>query len=200
VSPNDSTHILRAGLARILEIWRTRFDGERDLLQGVLREQLADLGAGPVGSPSPEVRRQHDATRAYFDNVRYTLLSPTARIWGTVTNALRVAADVENVTATQRAVFSFTPASLAGFFQAAQHEPALASSLREAFRPMPAADCQTLAALFELHGPIDGATVVAVTRVLGNEGPLTREEANALATLRSTGLIGVAFAGIRGDG
>jgi hypothetical protein len=200
VSPNDSTHVLRAGLARILETWRARFDGERDLLQGVLREQLADLGEAPAGQPPLEVRRAHDAIRGYFDNVRYTLLSPTARIWGTLTNALRVAAGVESVTPTQRTAFGFTAASLAGFFRAAQHDLALAGSLREVFRPMPAADCQTLAALFELHGPIDGATVVAVTRVLGNEGPLTSEEAGALATLRSTGLIGVAFAGIRGDG
>jgi hypothetical protein len=39
--------------------------------------------------------------------------------------------------------------------------------------------------------------VVALVRVLGNEGPLTSEEAQALATLQSTGLVSAAFVGIR---
>ena len=198
MNAQDTSHVLRIGLTRVLEIWRTRFEGERDLLQGVLAEQLADITGTPSPGPaSDEVSRHHAIIRAYFDNVRYALLSPTARVWGTLTNAMRVAAKIDSVTATQARVFGFAPESLASFFRAAQHDGSLAASLRDAFRPMPAADCQTLAALFDIHAPVDGASVIAVIRVLGNEGPLTSEEAEAISTLRATGLVGAAFAGIR---
>jgi hypothetical protein len=204
MSTADASEALRTGLARILDIWRDRLDGARDPLQGVLRLQLAEAitrGARPAADPAPaaEVKRAFDTIRAYYDNVRYTLLDPVAMVWGTVTNALRVAAAVDNVTPTQRAVFAFSADSLAAFFQAAHTELAVAESLWRAFRPMPAADCQTLAALFNVHmdARLDGPTVVALVRVLGNEGPLTSEEAQALATLQSTGLVSAAFVGIR---
>jgi len=199
-SSGGSSELLRSGLARILDLWRDRFDGGDDLLQGVLRLQLADATGTAPPATSPEVRRAHDAIRAYFDNVRYVVLPPTAMLWGTVTNALRVAAGIDSVTPTQRAVFAFTATSLATFFRAAHQDAGLADALCQAFRPMPAADCQTVAALLDIHVDtrLDDATVVALTRVFGNEGPLTSEEAQAVATLERTGIIGAAFAGIRG--
>ena len=197
----ETSEALTRGLARILDIWRDRQDGARDPLQGVLRLQLADaMGASGGGdTPSPEVRKAHDAIRGYYDNVRYALLDPLAMVWGTLANAVRVAAAVDSVTPTQRAVFAFDASSLAAFFRAAHSELAIAESLWRAFRPMPAADCQTLAALFNPHMDArpDGAMIIAVARVLGNEGPLTSEEAHAVATLRTTGLINAAFVGIR---
>jgi hypothetical protein len=208
MSPADSSQVLREGLSRILDLWRDRLDGARDPLQGVLRLQLAEVtGRGiPQGDPSAaaiadEVRRAYDAVRRYYDNVRYALLDPLAMVWGTVANALRVAAAIDSVTTMQRSVFAFSADSLAAFVRAAHTERALTESLWLAFRPMPAADCQTLAALFDVHmdARLDGPAVVALVRVLGNEGPLTSEEAQALATLKSAGLVSAAFVGIRGQ-
>lgn len=200
VNSAATSELLRSGLARVLDIWRDRFDGGADLLHGVLRLQLADTTGTAPPAASPEARRAHDAIRAYYDNVRYAILSPTAMVWGTLTNALRVAAGVDSVTATQRSVFSFAPESLAAFVRAAHHDAALADALCNAFRPMPAADCQALAALFDIHvdARLDAPTILAVVRVLGNEGPLTSEEAQAVRILEGAGLIDHAFAGVRG--
>jgi hypothetical protein len=203
--PTEISELLRTGLARILDLWRDTEGGARDPLQGVLRLQLATATGRRLGSARAdtdvEVARAYDTIQHYFDNVRYALLNPVAMVWGTVTNALRVAAGVDSVTPTQRAVFAFSADSLAAFLRAAHTEPGLAEALWRAFRPMPAADCQTLAALLDPHldAHLDGPTVIALVRVLGNEGPLTTEEQEAIATLRSTGLISAAFAGIRGD-
>jgi hypothetical protein len=196
----EPTDVLRAGIARTLEIWRERLGGARDPLCGVLAQQLADSLGGPRPELTPEVRRAYDAVRGYYDNVRYALLDPVAMIWGTVANALRVAAGIESVTPAQRAVFAFEPESLARFFRAGHVDVAIAEQLWRAFRPMPAADCQTLAALFNPHmdARIEPHTLLAVVRVLGNEGPLTSEEARASTILQSAGLISPAFAGIRG--
>lgn len=148
---------------------------------------------------SPEARRAYDAIRGYYDNVRYAILSPTAMLWGTVSNALRVAAGVDSVTATQKHAFSFAEASLVAFVRAAHHDTAVSESLCEAFRPMPSASCQTLAALLDPHlDARDAQMILAVVRVLGNEGPLTSTEAQAARTLESAGLVGAAFDGIRG--
>jgi hypothetical protein len=123
-------------------------------------------------------------------------------VWGTVTNALRVAAGVDSVTPLQRSVFSFSADSLAALFRAAHDERQVAETLWKAFRPMPAADCQTLAALLAPHmdARLDGPTVLSLTRVLGNEGPLTLDEAKAVNTLRGIGLIAAAHEGTRGQG
>ena len=64
---------------------------------------------------------------------------------------------------------------------------------------MPSASCQTLAALLDPHlDARDAQMILAVVRVLGNEGPLTSTEAQAARTLESAGLVGAAFDGIRG--
>jgi hypothetical protein len=200
----ETSEVLRTGLVRILDLWREREGGAQDPLQGVLRLQLAAAtGQRARAGDEPataDVARAYDAIRRYYDNVRYALLNPMAMVWGTVANALRVAAAIDNVTPIQRAVFAFKADSLAALFRAAHDEPGITESLWRAFRPMPAADCQTLAALLDPHmdARLDGPTVVALVRVLGNEGPLTTEESEAIATLKSTGLISAAFAGSRG--
>lgn len=202
MSSAETSGVLRAGLARVLDLWRDREGGAADVLQGVLRLQLAAATRQRVAPPAGEIATAYDAIRHYYDNVRYALLDPIAMVWGTVSNAMRVAAGVDSVTPTQRRVFTFGADSLAAFFRAAHDERALAESLWRAFRPMPAADCQALAALLAPHmdARLDGPMVVSLVRVLGNEGPLTSEEAQALATLRSIGLIDAAFAGTRGGG
>lgn len=190
---------MRSGLGRVLDTWRDRFDGANDLLQGVLRLQLSDVMGHTPPATSPEARRAYDAIRGYYDNVRYAILSPTAMLWGTVSNALRVGAGVDSVTPTQKHAFSFPEASLVAFVRAAHHDTAVSESLCEAFRPMPSASCQTLAALLDPQLDARDATMIlAVVRVLGNEGPLTSTEAQAAQTLEQAGLINAAFSGIRG--
>ncbi len=206
-----TSEVLRSGIARVLEIWRDRFSGADDPLYWALRLKLADADgaddchaiARQVPSElSTEVLGAHREVNAYFDNVRYALLDPTTQVWGTLANVLRVAAGVDSVTERQRATFSFPAESLATFFSAAHHDTKIAESLWQAFKPMPAADCQTLAALFNvnLDVKLDGPTVVSIVRVLGNEGPLTSEESAAFATLKNTGLVNAAFRGLRGHG
>jgi hypothetical protein len=201
-----TSEVLKNGIGRVLDTWRDRFGGADDPLQWVLRSKLADAGgARPEPVPaamSAEVARSASAIGAYFDNVRYALLDPLTMVWGTLTNALRVAAGVDSVTDAQRATFSFPAESLAAFFRAAHHDLKVADALWHAFKPMPAADCQVLAALFNVHmdARLDGNTVVSLVRVLGNEGPLTSQEEQALGTLKNTGLAHAPFRGTRGGG
>jgi hypothetical protein len=148
---------------------------------------------------SPEVRRAFDAIRGYYDNVRYAILSPTAMLWGTVSNSLRVAAGVDSVTPAQKHAFSFAETSLVAFVRAAHHDTAVAESLCEAFRPMPSASCQSLAALLDPQlDARDVQMILSVVRVLGNEGPLSSTDSHAAQTLEQAGLMNAAFSGIRG--
>jgi hypothetical protein len=214
-----TSEVLRSGIARVLEIWRERFSGGDDALYWALRLKLADAdGADDCKAVAREipaalseaVLRSHDQVNAYFDNVRYALLDPPTKVWGTLANALRVAAGVDSVTESQRTTFAFSTndasasgaASLATFFSAAHYDTKVAEALWNAFKPMPAADCQTLAALFNvnLDVKLDGPTVISIVRVLGNEGPLTSEESAAFEILRGTGLVNAAFQGVRGHG
>lgn len=195
---------LRTGMSRALDLWRDRLGGADDSLYWVLRLELGDAGDARPMAPSlmERVGKAHREIASYFDNVRYLLLDPTTKAWGTLTNALRVAAGVDSVTDAQRQSFSFPPESAAKFVRAAHHDPSLAGALAEAFKPMPAADCQTLAALFNINldATVDAATVIAIVRLFGNEGPLTQEESVAFSVLRNTGLVGAAFHGTRGQG
>ncbi len=211
MSTVETSELLRQGMGRILDIWRDRLGGAEDPFYWALRLKLTHLeGASaanllaehvPAKAVTAILATQREIN-AYFDNVRYLLLDGPTQVWGTVTNALRVAADVDSVTDRQRASFTFAAASLAAFFHAAHQDAALAGELRAAFRPMPSADCQTLAALFnaDIDVKLDATTLIAIVRVLGNEGPVTLEQAAALATLRDTGLVRVTLRGARGGG
>jgi hypothetical protein len=207
----QTSKVLRSGIATVLATWSSKFSGQDDKLYWALRLKLASAdGVEDLGSISKEVPKAIAAEvlaaqrgiDAYFDNVRYALLDPLTQVWGALANALRVAAGVESVTERQRATFNFAAESVAAFFRAAHAETQLAESLWQAFKPMPAADCQMLAALFNvnLDVKLDGPTVVSIARVLGNEGPLTSEESEAFATLKNSGLVNAAFRGLRGRG
>jgi hypothetical protein len=207
----NTLEVLRGGIVSVLDLWRERFGGAEDALYWVLRVELADPSGADgrrqvlrqvPAALADQVARSFQQIDAYFDNVRYVLLDPTTRVWGTLTNALRVVAGVETVTEKQRVTFTFDAESAARFFRAAHSDANLADRLTSAFKPMPAADCQTLAALFNpnLEVTIDAPTVLAIVRLLGNEGPLTHEESTAFATLRDTGLVNAAFRGTREQG
>jgi len=206
-----TSEVLKNGITRVLDVWRDRFGGGEDPLYWGLRLKLADaevdgdcqaVAKQVPASLQAEVMRSHRAVNAYFDNVRYALLDPLTKVWGTLANALRVAAGIDSVTERQRQTFAFPAESCATFFRAAHHDIKVADALWHTFKPMPSADCQTLAALFNVHIDVrlDGPTVINIVRVLGNEGPLTGEESEAFATLKNTGLVNAAFRGLRGQG
>lgn len=206
----STSDVLSAGLTEILKVWHARWGGERDLLFWTLQLQLAqsfgqaDRAMRYVpGDLQEQLSRQHRTINAYYDNIRYALLDPLTQVWGTVVNALRAAADVPSVTPEQRRTFGvYTLDSLATFVRSAHQVPDVCRALREAFRPMPAPDCQALAALFHsnLDMRVEGATLVALVRMLCAEGPLTAAESEALALLRSTGLVAPAYQGMRSSG
>src|SRR5437899_3289743 len=102
------SEILGEGLWATLQTWRERLSGEGDLLYWTLVLKLAQA-QNPTEDASPQVPatfqgsawRTHAAINQYFDNVRYALLDPLTQVWGTVVNALRVAAAAESVTPAQ---------------------------------------------------------------------------------------------------
>jgi hypothetical protein len=197
---------LLSGIGDILTTWRAR-GGERDPFHWIVKLQLARATgdeASVIAALPPafadELRRRHSEISAYWDNVRYALLDPLAAVWGTVVNALRVAADVPSVTADQKRVFATSIESLDSFFRAAHEHGSVSEDLHEAFRPMPAPDCQALAALFHPEARPGGRNLIALIKMLSAEGPLTAAESEALAVLASSGLSHFAFRGARRNG
>jgi hypothetical protein len=209
-SPEQSVaDVLCEGLSTTLETWQDRFGGTDDLLFWTLSLKLAQTRGGAdrvlrrvPGHLSPEVARIQRAINQYFDNIRYALLDPLTQVWGTLVNALRVAAQVDSVTPAQRQTFQFPVQSLVNFFRAAHQTMPVCEQLHHAFRPMPAPDCQMLAALLNVH--VDFATgvdtLLRLVRLLATEGPLTAEESEAFGVLSHTGLIDAAFRGMRRAG
>jgi hypothetical protein len=139
------------------------------------------------------------STAAYWGDVRYTTLEPVTQLWGTVVNAVRVAAQSGRATEVQKRVFEFPPASLVRFFHAARERMEVADSLYHAFKAMPAPECQALGALLNVHvdARLDQATMVRLVRLLDDEGPMSREESEALASISNTHLVDAAFSGLR---
>jgi hypothetical protein len=201
-----TSEILSRGLEDVLASWQAH-GGERDPFYWIVKLQAARAlgGESTVLAALPptfaeQLGRRHREIVAYFDNVRYALLDPLAQVWGTVVNALRVAAGVSTVTAAQKRAFEVPLESLAGFFRAAHDHTTAADQLYEAFRPMPAPDCQALAALLHPNANLDGRNIVGLMRMLSAEGPLTAEETEALNVLASSGLSAFAFQGSRRGG
>lgn len=198
------SQVLSAGLETILDAWQR--EGTPDLFYHTLRIGLAEVAGQKARAsreiPEPhraEVLRRHRAINRYFDNIRYTALDPLTKVWGTIVNALRVAAEADSVTRAQRETFTFPVDSLVHFLSIARGNMAVCDELAEAFRPMPAPDCQMLAALFNanLLMPATRSTLFQLVRLLAAEGPLTAEENEAFAVLSQTGLVGAAFQGMR---
>ncbi|HWM84588.1 MAG TPA: hypothetical protein VNO33_02095 [Kofleriaceae bacterium] len=203
----DTSLILFDGMRSSLESWASRFQGDRDLLYWLLRATVADIATGDSSLDLKRVpadlrealaaRRQ--GTAAYWSDVRYTSLEPVTKLWGTIVNAVRVAAESGRATEVQKRVFDFPADSLVRFFQAAREHMEVADSLYHAFKAMPAPECQALAALLNVHvdARLDAATMVRLVRLLDHEGPMTREEMEALASISNTHLVDAAFSGLR---
>jgi hypothetical protein len=218
----DTSDVLLRGLRAGLERWAARDGNTADLLYWVLRIQLAETGLEPGASPGDVLARAPEAMRdevqrafrgasGYFGDIRYAALSPVAQVWGTVVNAMRVAADSNRATAGQRQVFAFPPESVCKLFRALRAEVVEADALHRAFRAMPAPECQAMAALLNVdldRSPgrssgetgLDVETMVRLVRLLDHEGPMSPEEQAYLASLTPTSLVDAAFAGLRSRG
>jgi hypothetical protein len=196
---NQTSLILSGGLAEILATWAARHGGEEDVFFWLARLELAratghderELARVPAALRD-EVARRHRAIVAYWDNVRYALLDPLAAVWGTVINGLRVACHVRSVTPEQARVFAVPIDSVVTLLRAA-HSTSASERLYDAFRPMPAPDCQALAALFHPNARLDESGVVNLMRLLSAEGPVTQEESEALAVFNAAGLTQAAY-------
>jgi hypothetical protein len=218
----DTSVVLAEGLRAGLDRWATRDGNAAEPLYWVLRLQLAETGLDTATSPGDvtarvpasirdEVLRTFRAATSYFDDIRYAALAPVTQVWGTVVNAMRVAADSPRATTVQRQVFAFAPASVAKLFRALRADVAEADALHRAFRAMPAPECQAVAALLHVDmerspgrsgadSDLDVETMVRLVRLLDHEGPMSSEEQAYLSSLTPTSLVDAAFAGLRSRG
>jgi hypothetical protein len=207
MAPADMSQILFDGMRSVLHSWAARFQGERDLLYWLLRLTVSEIATGDAARDQArvpgEMREELDARRrrtaAYWSDVRYTTLEPVTQLWGAVVNAVRVAAHSGRATEVQKEVFDFPSSSLVRFFQAARERVEVADPLYHAFKAMPAPECQALAALLNVHvdARLDLETMVRLVRLLDDEGPMSPEETQALASISSTHLVDAAFSGLR---
>jgi hypothetical protein len=205
--PADTSFILFEGMRNALDSWAARFQGERDLLYWLLRITVSEIANGDSSRERSRVpsdlREALEARRlttdSYWSDIRYTTLEPVTQLWGTVVNAVRVAAQSGRATDVQKRVFDFPSASLVRFFQAARERVEVADSLHQAFKAMPAPECQALGALLNVHvdARLDLTTMLRLVRLLDHEGPMTREESEALASISNTHLVDAAFSGLR---
>jgi len=205
MGPVDTSVILLDGMRMTLDRWASAHGGERDLLYWLLRLKVSELdGARRDGGDVPQELRGvleslRQRTDTYWGDVRYATLEPVTILWGTIVNALRVAAGSGRATEGQKAIFDLPVSSLVTFFASARDRMEVADSLYHAFKAMPAPECQALAALLNVHvdARLDAPTLVRLVRLLDHEGPMSREESDALAALAKTHLVDAAFSGLR---
>lgn len=199
---------LEDGMSAALDTW-AESGGEREVLYWVLRAKAAEVNGG--GSVAV-VARVPDTLRAkveahlsrmasYWDNVRYANLDRVTQLWGTVVNAVRVAAGSDVATPRQREVFTFATDSIVALLRSARARMEVADELYHAFKPMPAPECQALAALLNVHvdAQLDEQRMCRLMRLLDAEGPLSEQESADMQSLASTGLVDAAFRGLRGQ-
>jgi len=212
----DASEVLLRGIRSALDGWATRAGNTVDALYWVLRLQLAETGLEPTSSvgdvasrvPAEQresVVRTFKAASTYFDDIRYVSLEPVTQVWGTVVNALRVAAGSNRATPVQRQVFVFSPDSLARLFVALRSDKRIADELYHVYKAMPAPECQALAALLNVdngagEAVLDAETMMRLIRLLDHEGPMSEEEQSDLASLSRTQLVSAAFSGLRSRG
>lgn len=209
----DTSEILLRGVNATLESWASKLDGASDRLYWLLRLQLAETGLADGATVSDlrshvpaglrdQVMADLEATTGYFDDVRYTALEPITQVWGTVVNALRVAAGSDRATDMQKKVFAHDAASLVDFFRSARDRMQVADELYHAYKAMPAPECQALAALLNVHvdAGVDADTMCRLVRLLDHEGPMSQAERHDLQSIQSTRLVDAAFRGTRFSG
>lgn len=221
-APTDPSAVLLNGLHGGLDRWAAREGSAVDALYWVLRLQLAETGldhgsavpdvlARVPGERRDDVQRAFRAAATYFDDIRYAALSPVAQVWGTVVNAMRVAADSNRATATQRQTFAFGAEAVVKLFRALRADVESADRLHRTFRAMPAPECQAMAAILNVdldrspsrsaaESELDVETMGRLVRLLDHEGPMSPEEQAYLASLSPATLVDAAFAGLRSRG
>jgi len=204
---SDTAQVLSDGMNAALDAWAQHHGGESELLYWILRTKAAQIrsASGDVElAKVPEelredVTQKHNAAEAYWGDVRYSSLSPITMLWGTIVNAVRVAAQSDRATEGQKKVFVFSLDSLVSFFLAARERMEWADQLFHSFKAMPAPECQAMAALLNVHvdAQIDGPTLCRLVRLLDHEGRMTDGEREDLTALSNTQLVHAAFSGIR---
>jgi hypothetical protein len=202
----DTSHILFDGMRSALDSWAARFQGERDLLYWLLRLKVGEIAGDTYREESrvpQDLRGPLSALRqrtdAYWGDIRYAALEPVTQLWGTIVNAVRVAAQSGRATDVQKKTFDFPAASLVTFFLAARERMEVADALYHAFKAMPAPECQALGALLNVYvdARLDAGTMIRLVRLLDHEGPMTPEEMEDLAAISKTHLVDAAFSGLR---
>ena len=206
---NDVSETLLTGMEAALDMWAARFSGAQHPLYWVLRGKIAAQNGGTsseatVSAPAvirSDVEGKLAADAEYWSNIRYANLDRATQLWGVVVNAVRVAADSPVAADVQKRVFDYQSESLVAFFRSARERMEVADQLFHCFKPMPAPECQALAALLNVHvdARFDREFMCRLVRLLDAEGPLSQEESAALDTLTNTSLVGAAFRGLRGQ-
>jgi hypothetical protein len=204
---NTAQH-LHDSMSAILDTWGRKQGGASHPLYWLLRAQDADVKGEDVGAvlssiEDPVVRA--DVTKLwtlsaeYWADVRYASLEPVTKLWGTIVNSLRVAAETGRANERQRDVFDFKASSVLAFFRAAWDRMEIADGLYHVFRAMPAPECQAMAALLNVHvdALLDETVMCRVARLLDHEGPMSAEENSDLASLSNTDLVHATFSGLR---
>jgi hypothetical protein len=202
----DTSLILFDGMRDTLDTWAARFQGDRDLLYWLLRVKVSEIagderreqGRVPQDLRGPLAAiRQH--TDSYWGDIRYATLEPVTQLWGTIVNAVRVAAQSGRATDVQKRTFDFPAATLVTFFHAARDRMEVADALYHAFKAMPAPECQALAALLNVHvdARLDASIMIRLVRLLDHEGPMSPEESEDLQAITKTHLVDAAFSGLR---
>lgn len=207
---HDTSEILLRGMQTALDVWSGKQESAPQHLYWVLRLQMAEHGfdgwqsVAAVTEQIPEDIREQVLLRfrqanEYWDDIRYASLEPVTQLWGTVVNSIRVAANSDRATDVQKRVFQFAEDSLVAFFRAARERMEVAEELHNAFKAMPAPECQALSALLNVHveGRLDGDVLGRLVRLLDHEGPMSEEEQEALSALSATKLVDAAFSGLR---
>ena len=200
----DTSKILFEGMRDTLDAWAARFGGEKQQLYWLLRTKVDEIGGGRRPATVPKdlaaaLATLRQRTDAYWGDVRYASLEPVTQLWGTIVNAVRVAAQSSRATEGQKRLFDYDPSSLVTFFHAARDRMEVADALYHAFKAMPAPECQALAALLNVHvdARLDATTMIRLVRLLDHEGPMSPEETEALASISNTHLVDAAFSGLR---
>lgn len=206
----NTAELLHDSMSAILDTWGRKHGGEGQPLFWLLRAHDAELKGQDVSAVlkaitdpvvQADVTKLMTSTAEYWADVRYSSLEPVTKLWGTIVNSLRVAAETGRATERQRAVFDFDASSVLSFFRAASDRMEIADGLYHVFRAMPAPECQAMAALLNVHvdARLDETLMCRIARLLDSEGPMSQEENSDLASLSNTELVHATFSGLRGS-